>query len=62
MLPTPQPTQTPVVIPIPAEQPNSGIIPLNNSFAGVIIAALLAIVVVLVVFGLYQFFVRTRRH
>jgi hypothetical protein len=61
VLPTPQPTQTPAVIPISAELPNSGIIPLNNSFAGVIIAALLAIVVVLVVFGIYQFFVRTRR-
>jgi hypothetical protein len=59
--PTPQPTQTPVIIPLTSEQPRLGVIPLNNSFAGVIVAALLAITVVGVVFGLFLFVARTRR-
>jgi hypothetical protein len=58
VLPTPVPTQTPVVIPLTAEQTPSGIIPLNNSFAGVIVAAFLAIIVVALIFGIYLFTAR----
>ena len=58
VLPTPEPTQTPVVIPLTAEQPQSGIIPLNNSFVGVVVAALLAIIVVALSFGVYLFVAR----
>ena len=61
LAPTPQPTQTTVIIPITAEQSQSGIIPLNNSFAGVIIASVLAIMVVVLVFGLYYLIVRSGR-
>ena len=58
--PTPRLTHIPVE-PIPAERPQSGIIPLNNSFAGVIIASVLAIIAVVAVFGLYMLVVRGRR-
>jgi hypothetical protein len=58
--PTPEPTPTPTVVPLSVEQPQSGMFPLNNSFAGIVVAALLALIVVGLSFAVYLILARNR--
>jgi hypothetical protein len=62
VMPTLEPTQTPVVIPLAAAPSQFGMIPVDNTFSGLIVAAALAIIVVALAFGLYLVISRVRGH